>query len=143
MSDSVNQPPEDAGPLPSNVESLYFFARISWTPQIEDAATGRSAVDQLRPMRCRFLGLPRVGKSEFARVLRKWPRMTARWHGRRRPGCSSAENSSRSPSNCPSGPLTNLGVRSTARERESLRIRLDGRNLVEMHTTDAPCRCDR
>lgn len=63
MSDSVNEPPEDAGPLPSNVESLYFFEGISWTPQTEDAAQAASLWINCDQCGAAFWGLPRVGKS--------------------------------------------------------------------------------
>lgn len=123
MSDSVNEPPEDAGPLPSNVESLYFFEGISWTPQIEDAAQAAALWINCDQCGAAFWGLPRVGKSEFAKYFEK---VALEMFGgtvvvvRLQFGGEQFKK----PEQLLNRALTNLGVRSTARERESLRIRL-------------------
>jgi len=63
---------EDSSPeaLPS-AESLYFFEGISWTPQIEDATQLVALWINCDHCGASLWGLPRVGKSEFAKYFEK------------------------------------------------------------------------
>lgn len=73
MSSNVDSVPDEAGTAPSDSDSLYFFERISWTPQIEDAAQAAALWISCDVCGAAFWGVPRVGKTEFGKYLEKVP----------------------------------------------------------------------
>lgn len=67
MSGDEREPP--SGVAVALEDSLYFFDGTSWTPQIEDAAQTAALWINCDLCGASFWGLPRVGKSEFARYF--------------------------------------------------------------------------
>ncbi len=123
MTDITSEQSEVAGAPSNEADSLYFFDGISWTPQIEDAAQTAALWINCDQCGASFWGLPRVGKSEFAKYFEK---VAAEMFGgtviviRLQFGGEQFKK----PDQLLKRALSNLGVRASTRELESLRTRL-------------------